>query len=121
MSRIWSALVAHPELVPHYFSRRQIGPEAMRLGGAVLLLLREAGIEEEEAGRAMRSLMVFAIGSAAIQLPRIQLESSTKTERSRLRDEKVAIHERSEADFRAGLGWFVGGLANGSAGPDATA
>jgi TetR/AcrR family tetracycline transcriptional repressor len=99
MLRIWEALVAHPELVPHYFSREEVGPEAMRLGGAALALLQEGGVEEEQAGQAMRALMIYAIGSAAIRLPRPGPPSVDRA--------------RGESDFRAGLRWFLSGLGDG--------
>jgi hypothetical protein len=72
----------------------------VRLGGAALSLLREGGVKEEEAGQAMRALMIYVIGSAAIELPRPV--------------PGTAVGRRSESDFRAGLHWFLGGLRDAS-------
>jgi TetR/AcrR family transcriptional regulator, tetracycline repressor protein len=96
--RTWEALVAQPELVPHYFSRRTLGPHALRIGDATLALLREGGVEGRDATWAMRALMVYAIGSAAVGLPPSDAAAAT------------TAREQSRATFRAGLHWFVAGL-----------
>jgi TetR/AcrR family transcriptional regulator, tetracycline repressor protein len=92
MLAIHDELAARPDLVPHYFARQTIGPEALRLGGATLELLADDGLRPERAAQAMRALMIYTIGSAAIQLP-----PRTATQ--------------SRADFRAGLRWFLDGLS----------
>jgi AcrR family transcriptional regulator len=88
---IREALAARPELVPHSFARQTIGPQALRLGGATLDLLAAAGVDATRADQAMRALMIYAIGSAAIELP-------------------PRTQAQAQADFRAGLRWFLDGV-----------
>jgi hypothetical protein len=66
MRRTYDVLLAHPDLVPLYVARRGArGPNAVALGEQMLALFARAGIEDDQATEALRTLIVHTIGFAA--------------------------------------------------------
>lgn len=64
------ALLAHGDLVPLCLSRQTIGPNALRLGEAILGCLQDGGVGGEAAVRALQVLLVHTIGSTAFEVAR---------------------------------------------------
>jgi AcrR family transcriptional regulator len=70
MVRTYDRLVSRPDLVPLYLARQgSRGPEARRLGAAMLGLLAAAGVTGADADEARRVLIVHTIGVAAFASP----------------------------------------------------
>jgi AcrR family transcriptional regulator len=114
MMRTWTAIVARPDLVPHYLSRQTLGPEALRLGRATLALLSEGGVEERQATEAMRVLMIHTIAFAAMRLPGRaprNPETDTPPPRAGAVEPPPPSRDQYEATFRSGLRWLLDGLA----------
>jgi AcrR family transcriptional regulator len=65
MRAVREALLEHPGVVELRLRRPLLSPGALRLAQAALRILREAGFDEENAGLAYRSLLVFTFGCAA--------------------------------------------------------
>ena len=63
-------LLAHPDLVPLFLARQTTGPNAMRLGEAMLAALDRGGIRGPRAVLALQSLLVHTIGASAFEIPR---------------------------------------------------
>jgi TetR/AcrR family transcriptional regulator, tetracycline repressor protein len=108
MRRTYDVLLAHPDLVPLYVSRRGArGPRAVELGEQMLTMLARGGIEGDRAREAIRTLIIHTIGFAAFgaQEP---LRESTLTPKA------------VERHFVQSLGWLLDGIATPRS-PDATA
>jgi AcrR family transcriptional regulator len=118
------ALLAHPQLVPLFISRPG-GPNAIRLGEAMLACLARGGVTGRRAVEAMRALLVYTFGSAAVEVPRKSdpatrerldraarlIEQLPPAEFPVTRD--VASHIAShpgDSDFEAGLRWLIAGI-----------
>lgn len=66
MLSTYSVLTAHPGLVPVFLARQgSRGPNAVRLGEVMNVLLERAGVRADDVAEARRVLIVHAIGSAA--------------------------------------------------------
>ena len=65
-----TAMLAHGDLVPLCLSRQTIGPNALRLGEAILAALHVGGIEGEAAVRALQLMLVHTIGASAFEVGR---------------------------------------------------
>lgn len=60
-------LIDRPDLVPHYLARQGArGPHAQRLGEIMVALLGRAGVTGDDAREALRVLIVYTIGFAAL-------------------------------------------------------
>jgi AcrR family transcriptional regulator len=98
MTSSYQALLAHADLVPVYVSRQGArGPNAHRLGDAVLELLAEAHLTGEPATDALHVLIVYTIGSAAFA-----------TASPLALDPTAAAHAAQR--FDNGLRWLLAGL-----------
>lgn len=64
------ALLAHGDLVALCLSRQGIGPNALRLGEAILAALHTGGIRGEAGVRALQVLLVHTIGASAFEVAR---------------------------------------------------
>jgi TetR/AcrR family tetracycline transcriptional repressor len=73
-------LLAHPQLVSVFLARPGLGPNAARLGELTFGLLRRGGLEGEPAVEAFRVLLIYSLGFAAFQAPRIRLDSPERTQ-----------------------------------------
>jgi AcrR family transcriptional regulator len=65
-------LLAHPDLVPLFLARQTSGPNAMRLGEALLQQCHRGGMTGEKAARALQVLLIYTIGATAFEVPRRQ-------------------------------------------------
>lgn len=65
-----TALLAHGDLVPLCLSRQTIGPNALRLGEAILAALHVGGIRGEAGIRALQLMLVHTIGASAFEVAR---------------------------------------------------
>ncbi len=119
-------LLAHPDLVPHFLSRQSTGPNALRLGEAVLAELHRGGVTGERAVRALQVLLVHTIGAAAFEVPRAaepDPAGRVARARTRAREADPARHPHvtalsgalarhpGDAVFALGLRWLLDGLA----------
>lgn len=64
------ALLANGDLVPLFLSRQTIGPNALRLGEAILSYLHDGGVRGEPAVRALQLLLVHTIGATTFEVGR---------------------------------------------------
>ena len=119
-------LLAHPQLVPTFLARPGLGPNAARLGEITFTLLRRGGIEGERAVAAFRVLLVYSLGFAAFQGPRLQIDSparmqqiqstfanlpeGTFPEMRRLADDLAA--PTTDRNFHTGLRWLLDGISS---------
>ena len=120
-----AVLLAHPHLVSLFLTRPG-GPNALRLGEATLRVLARGGVEGERAAAALRALLAYTLGFAALEAARLpQPERRRRTERALARISELPEGEfpetRSlsvslathpgEQDFEAGLRWLILGIA----------
>jgi AcrR family transcriptional regulator len=75
-------LLAHPQLVPVFLARPGLGPNAARLGEITFRLLRRGGLEGERAVEAFRVLLIYSLGFAAFQAPRLSVDNQARMERA---------------------------------------
>jgi TetR/AcrR family transcriptional regulator, tetracycline repressor protein len=119
-------LLAHPQLVSVFISRPGIGPNAVRLGEVTLELLRRGGLDGERAAEALRVLLVYSLGFAAFQAPRVQGNAGGRSARTEAtfaglpEDRFPAMHRlaghlaapTTDRQFHTGLGWLLDGIAS---------
>jgi TetR/AcrR family transcriptional regulator, tetracycline repressor protein len=118
-------LVDHAELIPLFLFRPRRGPNAIRLGEVTLQLLARGGIHGEPAARALRALLVYAFGFAALEAPwRTQPQPDQRRARSQAALAAAAPQfpnvarlaaplggQPTDQDFHAGLRWLLAGIA----------
>lgn len=119
------ALLAHPPLVALLLARPG-GRNALRLGEAALQLLAVGGVHGREAVEALRALLVYTLGFAAVAVPRaVDPAGEERVGHARERIASLPIDEfpatravadhlaqhPSERDFDAGLAWLIAGIA----------
>jgi TetR/AcrR family transcriptional regulator, tetracycline repressor protein len=124
-------LLAHPRLVALFLARPGRGANAMRLGDATLRLLARGGVRGPRAAQALRALLVFSLGFAAVEVPRRGDPAGDERLR-RSRDafqsapaELTAIRAAAgdlarhpdDEDFELALRWLMAGIEHGAAGP----
>jgi AcrR family transcriptional regulator len=119
-------LLGHPSLVPLFLARQSTGPNALRLGEAVLAQLHRAGLGDRDAARALQVLLVYTIGATAFEIPR--RDDPDPTARARRAEARAGALDpdthpqttrvaadlsRHPADevFATGLRWLLDGLA----------
>lgn len=108
----YDVLLAHPELVPLYLARQGArGPNARRLGEVMLGLLAREGVAPDAAGRALRTLVIYAIGFAAFS-SRPPLTAG---------DERPLSEGETRAGFDSGLDWLLAGILQGDTGGGSSA
>lgn len=131
MDRSRRLLLEHPRLVAMFLTRQTLGPNAARLGEVTLRLLRRGGVDGERAVEALRVLLVYTLGFAAFQAPRMQPDAAERTERATAvfgalpegefpEMRRLAAHlarHPGERDFRTGLRWLLDGIARHEADP----
>jgi TetR/AcrR family transcriptional regulator, tetracycline repressor protein len=118
-------LLDHAELIPLFLSRPRRGPNAIRLGEVTLQLLARGGIQGEPAVRALRALLVYSFGFAALQAP-WRTEPQPDQRRARSQAALAAAPQEfpnvarlaaplgrqpTDEDFQAGLRWLLAGIA----------
>ena len=119
-------LLAHPDLVPLFMARQTSGPNALRLGEALLEQCHRGGMSGEQAARALQVLLVHTIGATAFEVPRLR-EPAPEERRRRGRqavarlDPQEFPHTTSTAEalashpgedlLRRGIRWLLDGLA----------
>lgn len=100
MTTSYRALLAHADLVRHALARQgSRGPHAQRLGATTVALLRRAGVPATETAQALRVLVVYVIGSAALAAGPAGVGDEAPLGADELLD-----------SFTRGLGWLVGGI-----------
>lgn len=65
-----TALLAHGDLVPLFLSRQTLGPNALRLGEAILAALDAGGIRGEAGVQALQLLLIHTIGASTFEVAR---------------------------------------------------
>ena len=119
-------LLSHPKLVDVFLTRPSAGPNAAHLGEVTFRTLRRAGLEGEEAVGAFRILLIFSLGYAAFQAPRLGDDERSKRGESAFRNlpgesfpevTNIATPLARPPDdetFIAGIGWLIDGIARTS-------
>jgi TetR/AcrR family tetracycline transcriptional repressor len=118
-------LLDHAELIPLVLSRPRRGRNAIRLGEVTLELLARGGIRGRRAVRALRALLVYSFGFAALQAPWL---SEPRPEERRARSQAALAaaprefphvarlaallgRQPTDEEFQAGLRWLLAGIA----------
>ena len=118
-------LLAHPRLAPVFLARPGVGPNAARLGELTFELLRRGGLEGERAVEAFRILLIYSLGFAAFQAPRLQGDSVERTRQveatfAGLPEDRFPEMRRlavpladptTDRHFHTGLRWLLDGLS----------
>jgi TetR/AcrR family transcriptional regulator, tetracycline repressor protein len=117
-------LLAHPQLVPVFLARPGLGPSAARLGEVTFALLRRGGLEGEQAVEAFRILLIYSLGFAAFQAPRLRGDSPARTQQVEVtfaglpegsfpEMRRLAGHlavPTTDRHFHTGLRWLLDGI-----------
>jgi AcrR family transcriptional regulator len=118
-------LLTHPQLASAFIARPGLGPNAVRLGEISLELLGRGGLEGERAVEALRVLLVYSLGFAVFQAPRVQGDTSGRSARAEatfagLTEEGYPRMRRlagelagptTDGQFHTGLRWLLDGIA----------
>ena len=118
-------LLSHQDLIPLFLSRPGRGPHALRLGESMLALLERGGVSGRRAVDALRILLTYTLGFAALEAPRradpegeARVTASEAVFRAardqpRLRElrRELARHP-DDRTFETGLGWLLAGMAS---------
>ncbi|HEV3464330.1 MAG TPA: TetR/AcrR family transcriptional regulator [Actinomycetes bacterium] len=118
-------LLAHPQLVSVFIARPGLGPNAVRLGEVSLELLRRGGLDGERAVEALRVLLVYSLGFAAFQAPRLESDPGERSARAeaafaglpegsfpRMRGLAGDLAgPTTDRQFHTGLRWLLDGIA----------
>ncbi len=119
-------LLAHPQLVPVFLARPGLGPNAIRLGEVTFQLLRRGGLEGARAVEAFRVLLIYSLGFAAYQAPRLQVDAEARARRAEetfgsLEQDEFPIMQGLARDlavpttdhsFHIGLRWLLDGITS---------
>jgi len=121
-------VLKHPHLATLFLTRPG-GPNAMRLGEATLRVLEEGRVSGPVAVTALRALLTYTIGFAAMEVPRMaEPDRAGRSDRARHLIEaldpeahartrgvarELASHPGDE-DFEAGLRWLIRGIETDS-------
>jgi AcrR family transcriptional regulator len=118
-------LLAHPQLASAFIARPGLGPNAARLGEISLELLRRGGLEGERAVEALRILLVYSLGFAAFQAPRVRGDAAGRSVRAEAAFAGLGEEEfprmrglagelagpTTDRQFLTGLRWLLDGIA----------
>ena len=117
-------LLDHAELIPLVLSRPRRGRNAIRLGEVTLQLLARGGIHGQRAVQALRALLIYSFGFAALQAPWLT-EPQPDQRRARSQAALAAAPQEfpnvarlaallgrppTDQDFQAGLRWLLAGI-----------
>lgn len=117
-------LLDHAELIPLVLSRPRRGTNAIRLGEVTLQLLARGGIHGQRAVQALRALLIYSFGFAALQAPWLT-EPQPDQRRARSQATLAAAPQEfpnvarlaallgrppTDQDFQAGLRWLLAGI-----------
>jgi AcrR family transcriptional regulator len=119
-------LLVHPQLAPVFLARPGLGPNAARLGEITFGLLRRGGVEGERAVEAFRVLLIYSLGFAAFQAPRLLVDSPTRTQQveatfAGLPEDRFPELRRlaghlaaptTDGHFHTGLRWLLDGIGS---------
>jgi TetR/AcrR family transcriptional regulator, tetracycline repressor protein len=119
-------LLAHPQLVSVFLARPGLGPNAIRLGEITFTLLRRGGLDGDRAVEAFRILLIYSLGFAAFQAPRLNADSPERTQRvestfANLAEDtypemhRLASHlaaPTTDRHFHTGLRWLLDGVGS---------
>lgn len=116
-------MLEHGDFLPRFLSGPMRGPNASRLGEVALQLLSRLGLEGQAAVDALRVLLTYAAGSAAMDVPRLAEDdrgarwaASERVfgEREDLelmaRNARALSRPPAEAVFERGLDWLLDGI-----------
>jgi TetR/AcrR family transcriptional regulator, tetracycline repressor protein len=115
-------LLSHHELIPVFLAGPSVGVNALRVGEATLALLAKGGIKGPAAPEALRILLIFTFGFAAMEAPR-RKRPAAQVKASRVEFPRTAAYERflsrhpDEGAFHLGLSWLLDGISGGTARP----
>ncbi|HET6625421.1 MAG TPA: TetR/AcrR family transcriptional regulator [Nocardioidaceae bacterium] len=127
-------LAAHPGAVPLFMGGPMGGPHALGLNEQLLELLDDAGLGPQDAARAAYLLVVFVLGSLALNVADLRQPGPLPDERDRISMRSRALaatpadafpRTAAAADTIAGYVtrdqflWGLGRLLDGISGPDA--
>jgi AcrR family transcriptional regulator len=123
------ALLEQPDFVPPLLSRPMRGSNASRLGEVALQLLAGLGLERQDAVDALRILLTYTLGSAALDVPRrAEADPASRWSASeaafRARRDLPAVSRNAralslppaESVFLTGLDWLLDGVIQAGAG-----
>ena len=122
-------LLSHPRLVEVFLTRPSAGPNAGRLGEMTFRALRRGGLHGDEAVAAFRILLIFSLGYAAFQGPRLGDEERSRRGESAFRnlppDDHVEMRKLAaplsrppdDETFLVGITWILDGIAQSSDDP----
>lgn len=117
-------LMNHPHLVPLFIARPG-GPNAIRLGETTLRILARGGIQGVDAVLALRTLLSYTFGAAALEAARLTVPERAQRSADALDNMRSLpaeefphvraaaehlSHHPTEADFAAGLEWLIRGI-----------
>jgi TetR/AcrR family transcriptional regulator, tetracycline repressor protein len=118
-------LLAHPRLAPVFLARPGLGPNAARLGEITFALLRRGGLEGDQAVEAFRVLLIYSLGFAAFQGPRLEGDAGARSARAEAtfaslpEDRFPRMHglagslagPTTDRHFHTGLRWLLEGIS----------
>jgi TetR/AcrR family transcriptional regulator, tetracycline repressor protein len=117
-------VVAHAGLVGLFLSRPTSGEHGRRLGEVSLALLANGGVEGERAVEALRALLAYTLGFAALEAPRRadpDAEGRRRAAEAAFTSDEALPHLRAAApilarhaddrSFESGLRWLLAGVA----------
>jgi AcrR family transcriptional regulator len=119
-------LLSHPQLVSAFLARPALGPNAARLGEITFTLLSRGGLDGDRAVEAFRVLLIYSLGFAAFQAPRLQTDSPERTRQAEatfasLAEDtypemrRLAGHlaaPTTDRHFHTGLRWLLDGIGS---------
>jgi hypothetical protein len=116
-------LLEHGDALPLLLSRPMVGPNASRLGEVSLRLLERMGLRGQPAIDALRILLTYTFGSAALDAPRraeADREARWATSEAAFgartdvplvsKNARELAQPPSEPVFEAGLDWLLDGI-----------
>ena len=118
-------LLAHPQLASAFIAHPGLGPNAARLGEISLELLQRGGLDGERAVEALRILLVYSLGFAAFQAPRVRGDIAGRSVRAEAAFAGLGEEEfprmlglagelagpTTDRQFLTGLRWLLDGIA----------
>ena len=125
-------MLAHPQLVFVFLARPGLGPNAVRLGEITFTLLRRGGLDGDRAVEAFRILLIYSLGFAAFEAPRLHAASPERTQEvestfANLAEDTYPDMRRlasqlaaptTDRNYHTGLRWMLDGISSALADED---
>jgi AcrR family transcriptional regulator len=97
-----ATMLAHPEIAARVIDRPSLGPAALRIGEYGIGRLRTAGFADADAEHGANLVVVYALGFAALEVPRRAGDEAEHERGARLRDAYATL-SRDEFPHTAAL------------------